>query len=72
MSVTVAYLTFPEFTSLDRAQRSDRLGGLVHEYRVAAQCRIHSENAGPRRGPARGAFESWHSSPVPDGLASLG
>ncbi len=29
MSVTVAYLTFPEFTSLDRTQRSDRLGGLV-------------------------------------------
>jgi transposase InsO family protein len=36
LEVPVAYLTFPEFTSLDRVQRSDRLGGLVHEYRVAA------------------------------------
>ena len=36
LEVPVAHLTFPEFTSVDRVQRSDRLGGLVHEYRVAA------------------------------------
>jgi hypothetical protein len=36
LEVPVAYSSFPEFTSLDRVQRSDRLGGLVHEYSVAA------------------------------------
>jgi hypothetical protein len=35
LEVLVAHMTFPEFTSVDRVQRSDRLGGLVHEYRVA-------------------------------------
>jgi transposase InsO family protein len=36
LEVPVAYTTFREFTSVDGAQRADRLGGLVHEYRVAA------------------------------------
>ena len=36
LKVPVAYSTFQEFTNVDGAQRADRLGGLVHEYRVAA------------------------------------
>ena len=36
LEVPVAYSTFREFTSVDGVQRADRLGGLVHEYRVAA------------------------------------
>ena len=36
LEVPVAYSTFGEFTSADGLQRADRLGGLVHEYRVAA------------------------------------
>jgi len=36
LEVPVAYTTFREFTSVDGVQRADRLGGLVHEYRVAA------------------------------------
>jgi transposase InsO family protein len=36
LEVPVAYSTLGEFTSADRVQRADRLGGLVHEYRVAA------------------------------------
>ena len=36
LEVPVAYSTIREFTSVDGVQRADRLGGLVHEYRVAA------------------------------------
>ena len=36
LEVPVAYSTFRRFTSVDGVQRADRLGGLVHEYRVAA------------------------------------
>ncbi len=36
LEVPVAYTTFRTFTSADGVQRVDRLGGLVHEYRVAA------------------------------------
>ena len=36
LEVPVAYSTFGEFTSADGLQRADLLGGLVHEYRVAA------------------------------------
>ena len=36
LEVPVAYSTFRKFTSVDAVQRADRLGGLVHEYRVAA------------------------------------
>ena len=36
LEVPIAYSTFREFTAVDGAQRADRLGGLVHEYRVAA------------------------------------
>ena len=36
LEVPVAYSTLPTFTSVDGAQRADRLGGLVHEYRIAA------------------------------------
>jgi hypothetical protein len=36
LEVPVAYSTFGKFTSVVGVQRADRLGGLVHEYRVAA------------------------------------
>jgi transposase InsO family protein len=36
LEVPVAYSTIREFTSDDGVQRADRLGGLVHEHRVAA------------------------------------
>jgi transposase InsO family protein len=36
LEVPVAYSTLRTFTSVDRVQRADRFGGLVHEYRVAA------------------------------------
>jgi hypothetical protein len=36
LRVPVACSTLREFTSADGAQRADRLGGLVQEYRVAA------------------------------------
>jgi putative transposase len=36
LEVPVAYSTLRTFTSEDRVQRTDRLSGLVHEYRVAA------------------------------------
>jgi putative transposase len=36
LEVPVAFTTFREFTNVDGAQRADRPGGLVHEYRVAA------------------------------------
>ena len=36
LEVPVAYSTFRKFTSVDAVQRADRLGGVVHEYRVAA------------------------------------
>jgi hypothetical protein len=36
LEVPVAYTSFGEFTKVDRVQRADRIGGLVHEYRVAA------------------------------------
>jgi putative transposase len=36
LEVPVAYSTLRKFTCADGLQRADRLGGLVHEYRVAA------------------------------------
>jgi transposase InsO family protein len=36
LEVPVAYSTFGKFTSVVGVQRADRLGGLVHEYSVAA------------------------------------
>ena len=36
LEVPVAYSTFREFTNVDGVQRADRLGGLVHEYGIAA------------------------------------
>jgi putative transposase len=36
LEVLVAYTTIRKFTGVDGTQRADRLGGLVHEYRVAA------------------------------------
>ena len=36
IEVPIAYTTFREFTTVDGVQRADRLGGLVHEYCVAA------------------------------------
>jgi len=36
LEVPVAYTTSRKFTIVDRVQRTDRLGGLVHEYRIAA------------------------------------
>jgi putative transposase len=36
LEVPVAYSTLRKFTRVDGVQRADRLGGLVHEYRVAA------------------------------------
>jgi transposase InsO family protein len=36
LEVPVAYSPPRRFASVDRVQRADRLGGLVHEYRVAA------------------------------------
>ncbi len=35
LEVPIAYTTFREFTTVAGVQRADRLGGLVHEYRVA-------------------------------------
>jgi hypothetical protein len=35
-SVPVDYSTLRKFTTAGGFQRADRLGGLVHEYRVAA------------------------------------
>jgi transposase InsO family protein len=35
LEVPVAYSTFRAFTSVDGVERADRLGGLVHEYRIA-------------------------------------
>ena len=36
LEVPVAHSTFRDFSSVDGVQRADRLGGLLHEYRVAA------------------------------------
>jgi transposase InsO family protein len=36
LEVPVAYTTIRKFAGVDGTQRADRLGGLVHEYRVAA------------------------------------
>jgi transposase InsO family protein len=36
LEVPVAYSTLRAFTNVEGVQRADRLGGLVHEYRVAA------------------------------------
>ena len=36
LEAPVAHTTFGELTKVDRAQRADRTGGLVHGYRVAA------------------------------------
>ena len=36
LEVLVAYTTIRKFTGVDGIRRADRLGGLVHEYRVAA------------------------------------
>jgi hypothetical protein len=36
LEVPVAYPTVRPFAALDRVRRTDRLGGLLHEYRIAA------------------------------------
>jgi len=36
LGTPVAYTTLQRFTVLGRVERTDRLGGLLHEYRVAA------------------------------------
>jgi hypothetical protein len=36
LELPVAYSSVREFTSVDGVERSDRLGGLLHEHRVAA------------------------------------
>ena len=71
LEVPVAYSTIRNFTSADGAQRADRLGGLVHEDRVAAQFCIRSAN--PGRGTVWRVTGSAvrHSPPVPDRLAVL-
>ncbi len=36
LEVPIAYSALRKFTNFDRVRRADRLGGLVHQYRVAA------------------------------------
>jgi hypothetical protein len=36
LGTPVAYTALQRFTVLGRVERTDRLGGLLHEYRVAA------------------------------------
>jgi hypothetical protein len=36
LEAPVAYSSARAFTGLDRVDRADRLGGLLHEYRIAA------------------------------------
>ena len=70
LEVPVAYSTLRAFTNVDGVQRADRLGGLVHEYRVPPLVLGSFRECWARHGVVTG-LNVDHSSSVPDALQVL-